>query len=111
MKKQFSNITMLLALLLALLGANVRRAGASTPRSQGETVVSTGMILPIPPAVTPALGVSGVHPSGLARVFKKDPTQIDMNPNSQGSSIDLIYSGNVVAPMSGTITIPADCPT
>jgi len=93
MKKQLFNLVVTLTLVLALFGADVKPVQAALPNPSS--------IVPIPVSAT-AKYSQGAHKSGFKMGYIT-------NIGLLKSSIDLGYSGTVVAPISGTLAIAVDC--
>jgi|GEM_PF-3308680 len=91
----------ILILVVTLFLANV---GAASAEGRGVTptaLPNPGAVLPIPVSATGKYS-QGAHKSGFKMGYIT-------NPGVQYSSIDIGYSGTVVAPIAGTLAIAVDC--
>lgn len=109
MKNKFFCLAINLILTLTLIGSNTRVVNAKSGTNPAALPNPAGMILPAHISTMPKYGISGVHLSGFARTFKNDTNQVITNNNTIYSSIDIVFNGSVIAPISGTIRIPASC--
>ena len=102
MKKILFNLVIALTLVLTLVGANVQIASARASGSIPAALPNPGTIIPIP--------------SGKIATYSRGPHASDFkmgyitNPGQYTSSIDLGYSGTVVAPLTGKVMIARSCP-
>jgi hypothetical protein len=95
------NLIVTLLLLIVLLGADVLVAAAGAPGAPALALANPGAVLPIPvPAFAKYSG--GPHKSGFLMGFIT-------NRGVQYSSVDLGYSGTVIAPITGKLMIAKDC--
>jgi hypothetical protein len=101
MKKTIFNLVMSLALLLILIVANTQIVSARVPDVISSALPNPGTIIPIPPGKI-ATYSQGPHLSGFKMGYIT-------NPGKYTSSIDLGYSGTVVAPLAGKVMIARSC--
>jgi hypothetical protein len=101
MKKPLFNLVMSLAFVFILAGANVQIASARVPAVIAAALPNPGTIIPIP-AGKIATYSQGPHLSGFKMGYIT-------NPGKLTSSIDLGYSGTVVAPLTGKVMIARSC--
>jgi hypothetical protein len=101
MKKQFVSIVSVLVIVLTLFGSNTQPVGASAPQTV-LALPNPGAMIPVP-AGKYATYSKGPHLSGFPSSWGV------VNPGKVTSSIDLGYSGTVVAPISGYLAIMKNC--
>jgi hypothetical protein len=100
MKKIFG-FAMTLVLVLTLLGTNTQIANASLLDSALASLPNPGMIIPIPSNAY-AKYSGAPHLSGFGMGYITNKGQVS-------SSIDLGYSGQVTAPITGRLSIAKTC--
>jgi len=101
MKKQTTLFSVLLV-ILALFFSNTQPVGAAAPAVISAALPNPGAIIPVAAGKT-ATYSQGPHTSGFPSSWGI------VNPGKVTSSIDLGYSGTVVAPISGYLAIMKDC--
>lgn len=110
LKIRFSYLSISILVFTSIFfGSNTQIVNASSYSKAAALPNPAGMILPAHVSTKPKYGISGAHLSGFARRFKNDTNQVITNNNTKTSSIDIVFNGSVVAPISGTIRIPASC--
>lgn len=103
MAKQFLKISTILLIILTLLGVSSQSAAADALQINLSALPNPGTIIPVP-AGKYAIYTQGPHTSGF-------PSSWGVVNAGKGitSSIDLSYSGTVVAPLGGYLAIMKNC--
>ena len=102
MKNKLVSFVIAFAIIISLLlGTNVSSATAGPLNSYQAALPNPGTIVPVPSKVYAKYSV-GPHLSGFGMAYIT-------NKNKVTSSIDLGYSGQIVAPMTGRVAIVKSC--
>ncbi len=102
MKNRLFLTLLTFAIVLGLLGQRTQDVSAISLSAPAAIASPLKLILPIPPTATYASYSQGPHLSGLRFGYIT-------NRGVQSNSIDIGYSGPVVAPITGNIGIAKDC--
>lgn len=101
MKKQLFNFVMSLVFVLSLFGTNIQSAKASVLTAIPAALPNPGAMIPVPSGAY-ARYTKEPHLSGFTMGYITNKGQLT-------SSIDLGYSGTVVAPITGKVMIAKSC--